>query len=67
MNVSARMLILQEAIKNLLNAQKRIADSGSASDVIRITRFILKLVDKRDDVLINIVSEGDEEGRYNPV
>ncbi len=67
MNVSAGALIRQEAIKNLLNAQKRIADSGSASDVIRITRFILKLVDKRDDVLINIVSEGDEEGRYDPV
>lgn len=33
----------QRVIKNLLNAHKRIADNGNASDVIKLSKFILHL------------------------
>lgn len=67
LNVPVGTLIRQEVIKNLLNAHKRIADSGRASEVIRITKFILKLSEKRNDVLINFIPEGDKERRDDPV
>ena len=35
----------QEVIKNLLLAQKRIAETGNADDVIRISRYLLRLTD----------------------
>ena len=34
--------IREQAIKNLLSAQARIAEKGSASEVISLTKFVLK-------------------------
>ena len=46
-------------MKNLLSAHKRIADSGEVSDLIRITKYLLRLSEKREDVLIEVVSKQD--------
>lgn len=59
LKISARDLIIQTAIKNLLSAQERIAGYGSAEQVIQITAYLLKLADKRQDVLVNLVAEED--------
>ena len=38
--------IREQAIKNLLSAQARIAEIGSASEVISLTKFVLKISNK---------------------
>ena len=43
--------IRDQAIKNLLSAQARIAEIGSASEVISLTKFVLKISNKFDNVL----------------
>lgn len=60
LRVSLGEVIEQEAITNLLSAHKRIAEKGSASDVIRITKYLLKLAQKRKDVLTDIVPENEQ-------
>lgn len=60
MRISVSQHILDEAIKNLLSAQKRIADSGSAKDVIKITNFLLHLSEKFCDVLVDVDSKCQE-------
>ena len=63
--ISTRITISQhiqkETIENLLSAQKRIADSGSTRDVIKITNFLLHLSEKVRDVLIDVGPECHEE------
>lgn len=64
---SVRTLIEREVMKNLLSAHKRIADHGSALEIICLTKFVLKLADKRDDVLTYVVTQDDANGGQNPV
>lgn len=49
----------QETIKNLLHAQKRIAESGNARDLIRVSRYLLRLSKTRNDVLADTISKED--------
>lgn len=35
--------VKQQIMKNLLNAHKRIADTGNASEIIKLSKFILRL------------------------
>lgn len=42
------------AIKNLLRANKRIADEGTAKDMIRLSRFILKISHKFDKEFLEL-------------
>lgn len=64
---SVRTLIEQEVMKNLLSAHKRIADHGSVLEIICLTTFVLKLADKRDDVLTYVVTKDNANGGQNPV
>lgn len=41
-------------IKNLLRANKRIADEGTAKDMIRLSRFILKISHKFDKEFLEL-------------
>lgn len=50
MRLSAMRYIQGETIKNLLSAQKRIAENGSAKEVMLITKFSLSLAKKFRDV-----------------
>lgn len=59
LKISQKDLVTQEVMKNLLSAHKRIADSGEVSDLIRITKYLLRLSEKREDVLIEVVSKQD--------
>ena len=60
LRTTVKSVIEREVIKNLLSAHKRIAESGAAGDIIRISRFMLWLAKKRGDVLIEIVTERNE-------
>lgn len=67
MFISDGMTIERVVITNLLSAHKRIADSGNAAEVVRITKYLLKLAEKRKDVLVNIVSEEEQERGRQPI
>ena len=60
--ISDGMTIERAVITNLLSAHKRIADSGNAAEVVRITKYLLKLAEKRKDILVNIISAGPLSG-----
>ena len=59
--------IENETIRNLLSAQRRIAESGNAKDVIRISRYLMRLAEKRGNVLIDIFPEGEKKWCDDPV
>lgn len=43
--------IREQTIKNLLSAHARIAEKGNVSDVISLTKFVLKVSDKFNNIL----------------
>lgn len=57
MRISAHRMICESAIKNLLSAQKRIAENGDSKEVIRITKFLLNLAEKSRNVFVDIGAE----------
>ena len=57
MNIKKSDVIKDEAIKNLLFAQKRIAENGEVKSVIRITRYLLNLTDKVKDIVVEVGTE----------
>ncbi len=61
LNVSVGLSIKQKAIKNLLSAHKRIADSGNAVEIIKQPKYILRLAKKRKQVL---TQDFQKNGRY---
>lgn len=67
MLISSKQQIEDAVIKNLLYAHERIAESGNAVEIIRISKYLLRLAKERNDVLINVVSEGDQKGSNEPV
>lgn len=58
--------IRDQAIKDLLSAQARIAEIGSASEVISLTKFVLKISDKFDNVLLDFGLEHCDESAEQP-
>lgn len=47
--IKAVSLIKQQVIKNLLSAHKRIADNGNIIELIKLSKFILRLSKVCDD------------------
>ena len=52
LKISQKDLVTQEVMKNLLSAHKRIAVSGEVSDLIRISKYLLRLSEKREEMII---------------
>ena len=54
----------QICISNLLTAQKNMASSEQidAKGIIKLTRFLLRLLEQTDDKLIQLIPENDENG-----
>ena len=67
MRISAKQYIQEETIKNLLSAQKRIAECGMGKDVVLLTKFSLHLAEKFRNVFVDIGAECDEERSGDPV
>ena len=61
MNIKKSDVIKDEAIKNLLSAQKRIAENGEVKSVIRITRYLLNLTDKVKDIVVEVGTENQKK------
>lgn len=67
MFVSVGGNIEDQAIKNLLSAHRRMADSGNATEIIRLTKYILKIAGKRKDMLMSVMSEVQTRQEDKPV
>lgn len=67
LNVSVGLSIEQEAIKNLLSAHKRIADSGNASEIIKLSKYLFRLAKKKKQVLTQVFPEGDQNWSNYPI
>lgn len=67
MRVSRKKLIEDEVMKNLLTAHERLADSGTVSEIIRLSKHILRLADKRHDVLVDVIAKDQQQRRDEPV
>lgn len=64
---TVKNIIVQEVIKNLLSAHKRIAETGNAKGVICISKHLLYLAKKFNNVVIEIpTKEIQEEEKYPP-
>ena len=59
--------IKEEVTKNLLSAHKRIAEEGNAKEVIRLSRYLLKLEQKFGDVGTYAIPENQQQWCENPV
>ena len=57
---SMKKQIQGKMIENLLLAHRRVAVSGSIVDLIKLTRYLLRLVNKGEDVLTDVVPEDDQ-------
>lgn len=58
--------IRERVIENLLSAHTRIAEKGSVSDVIALTKFVLKVSDKFDNILLDFRLEYRNESAECP-
>lgn len=61
MKISYGKFIRDKAIENLILAQERIAEKGNATEIIFITKFILKSSKKLDNHLLDLGFEKDEQ------
>lgn len=68
LQATVKDIIEQETIKNLLSAQKQIAENGgSNADLIRVTKYLLRLAKKFGNVLVDVIPECNQERRSDPV
>lgn len=59
LKVSGDIHIRRKIIKNLLTAQQRSADKGDAKATIRLAKYLLHLLQKNEDVFVQIRTEDD--------
>lgn len=67
LRMTLKSSVEREVIKNLLSAQKRIAEQGTAWELIRLTRFLLRLTKECGDVLVDAITESNNERCSDPV
>lgn len=59
--------IREQAIKNLLSAQEKIAEKGDAKALIVLAKFILKISYKFDNEMLELgLKVEDENSKYPP-
>lgn len=63
MKVNYGLFIREQAIKNLLSAQKKIAVKGDAKGLVLLTEFILKISHQFDNEVLEIGQEIAIDGK----
>ena len=61
MYANQKKVMRDEVVKNLLSAHKRIADSGSASDLVKLSRYLMRISKQFQDVLVDISPNSQEK------
>lgn len=59
-------IIIEQVIKNLLSAHKKIADSGNEKGLICLSRYLLKLAEKFGNVIIEVAAKEIQEKEGYP-
>ena len=58
--------IRKTVVKNLLSAHRKIADRGNAKSLIILTKFILKISNQFNDMLIDLELEENDNSPDKP-
>lgn len=58
LKINVKDIVAQSTIKNLLAAQWRLAEEGSGADVVRVSKYLMRLSKKYGDVIAEVVQEG---------
>lgn len=67
MLISQKQQIEDSVIKNLLSAHERIAGSGKVFDLVCLSKYLFRLAEKREDILIDLLPESNQERCGEPV
>ncbi len=62
--ISMKEYAREMVIKNLLSAHERIAKEGDSREIIRISKYVLRLTQNGQDKLFQLRTE-EKEGRAN--
>ena len=54
--------IREQAIKNLLSTQEKIAETGNVKALIALSKFILKVSHQFDDEVLQVNFKQDDDG-----
>lgn len=65
MGVDYGFFIREQAIKNLLSAQRKMAAKGNAKGLIAVTKFILSISHQFDGEMLKISQGINIDGTYN--
>lgn len=66
MQVNCGSFIREQAIKNLLSAQRKIAERGNAKGIIALTKFILKISCQFDNEMLELRLEVENKNSEYP-
>ena len=64
--ISVAQHIRERVVKNLLHAHERAADQGRIVDLIRLSKFILRLANKSTNEFFDIWLEDSNNGAKQP-
>lgn len=59
LKVSSTECARQQVIKNLLTAHGRAAENGDAGSVIRLSKYLLRLLKQEEKLLIQLGAESE--------
>lgn len=60
LHTTQKTIIQENVIKNLLSAQKQIAESGDAKSLILLSKFLFHIADKRGNVVVDVVPKDNK-------
>lgn len=66
MQINYGSFIREQAIKNLLSTQEKIAETGNARAIIMLTKFILNISHQFDQELLELGFVVDKENSEHP-
>lgn len=62
MEIKVKDVVVRSTLKSLMAAQYRLADEGSGADVVRVSKYLMRLAKKYGDVVVVLGEESNEQG-----
>ena len=57
MLVSRNKMLKDMVLENLMDAHKRLSHSGSAIHLVILSRYLMRLINKREDELVEFIPQ----------
>ena len=61
LKITVKDIVVRSTLKSLLAAQCRLADEGSGADLVRVSKYLMRLSKKYGDVIAEVVQEGGQK------